>query len=213
MKMQAVRRRGRFSRPDVKFAVLESRDKARTSVTVMYYDASEDFVLRLTEELMTRTALRLVSDPAGHFPTALVSDPVGHFPIALVSGRYGHYQSSGRQVTEESVKHGITIVVIEPNGEIPFYELEEALWHSSQCDRHTFFIWTREQDHHQEDFEFLLQYRFSDSTVTMVFPHATADRQPLFWDTLARFIGKSHTPRETSLSLYLTLDYIPCVSF
>ena len=157
--MQAVRRRGRFSRPDVKCAVLESRDRARTSVNVMYYDASEDFVLRLTEELKTHTALRLVSGPAGHFPTSLVSDRAGH----------EYYQSSVRRDTEESVKHGITIVVIEPNGKTPVCDSEEALWHYSQCGRHVFFIWTREQDQHQEDFEFLLPDRFSDSTVMMVF--------------------------------------------
>ena len=189
--MQALRRRG-ISR-DVKCAVLESSGEVRTSVRVKYYDASKDFVLLLTEELKTRTALRLVSDPAGHSPTA------------LVSGRYGHYQPSWRRVTEGSVKHEITIVVIEPNGEIPLDELEEALWHYSQCDRHTFFIWTREQDHHQEDLEFLLPYSFRASTVTMVFPHAAADRQPLFWDTLARFIGKSHKPCLINPNLSLSL--------
>ena len=81
MAMQAVLWRGMFSRPDVKCAVLESCDEVSTSVRVVYYDASEDFVLRLTEELRTRTALRLVS---GHFPSALVSY-ARHFLTALVS--------------------------------------------------------------------------------------------------------------------------------
>ena len=182
MEMRAVRRRGWFSRRDVKCAVLESCDEVSTSVRVKYYDASEDFVLRLSEELKTRTALRLVSDPAGHYPTA------------LVSGRYRYDQSSGRRGTEESVKYEITIVVAEPNREIPFYELEETLRPYSQCDRHTLFIWTREQDHYQEDLEFLLPYRFSDSTVTMVFPHAAADRQPLFWDLSLIHISEPTRP-------------------
>ena len=190
--MQAVRWRGSFSRPDVKCAVLESRDEVRTSVDIMYYDAAEDFFLRLTEELKTRTALRLVSDPAGDSSTSLVRGPAGH------------YQSSGQQVTERIVKHEITIVVLEPNGEIPVPELEGALRNYGYCDRHTFFIWTREQDHHQ-DTDVLPAQSFRASTVTMVFPHAAADRQPLFWDTLARFIGKSHKPCLINPNLSLSL--------